>query len=227
MKILISDFDETLFTDNYEKNIFYTNKFVDDGNIFIIATGRPIYLLEKDISNYNIKYSYLICNDGAVIFNKNKELIYKKNIDQTIATNIYQKLKEDSNYSEVYIDSIFKFSTNTNDICNGIIAKPLDKSLVENTIKELIKKYPTIHGYLSHKWLNIVDRKVGKDKAIDILINKNNWNRDDVIVVGDNKNDFDMIREYNGYLINNKKLDVQVNYKLITDYLDIFNKIKK
>ena len=39
MKILVSDFDKTLFTDEYELNIELVNKFISEGNIFIIATG--------------------------------------------------------------------------------------------------------------------------------------------------------------------------------------------
>ena len=48
-KIIVSDFDNTFFTDSYKKNIELVNDFVNKGNIFIIATGRPIYLLLNDL----------------------------------------------------------------------------------------------------------------------------------------------------------------------------------
>ena len=67
MKVLVSDFDNTLFTDDYQLNIKKINEFVDKGNLFIIATGRNYNQLKSDIKGKNIKYSYLICEDGAKI----------------------------------------------------------------------------------------------------------------------------------------------------------------
>lgn len=227
MKILISDFDDTFFTENYEDNIFYTNKFVDNGNVFIIATGRPIYLLEKDIKDYDIRYSYIICNDGAVIFDKDKKVIYRKNIDQNDAKGIYNILLNDSNYEQVYIDTSLSLSDNTNDMCNGIIAKPLDRSLVDRTINQIIKEYPSVYGYLSHKWLNILNKDAGKAKSIEILIDQNKWHKENIITIGDNKNDLDMIKEFNGYLIKSEKIIDNKNYNLVNNYLEIFDFIRK
>ena len=48
MKIVVSDFDNTFFTDKYLENIDIINDFVNKGNKFVIATGRPLYLLKKD-----------------------------------------------------------------------------------------------------------------------------------------------------------------------------------
>ena len=74
MKILASDFDETIFyLDKKEqtiKNIEAIRKFVDLGNIFCIITGRNYSDLKILIDKYKIPYTYLICEDGAKIFNK-------------------------------------------------------------------------------------------------------------------------------------------------------------
>ena len=55
MKILISDFDKTFYTENYDNNIKLINEFVNAGNKFVIATGRPLYFLEPSIEGKNIK----------------------------------------------------------------------------------------------------------------------------------------------------------------------------
>ena len=56
MKILISDFDKTFYTENYDNNIKLINEFVNAGNKFVIATGRPLYFLEPSIEGKNINY---------------------------------------------------------------------------------------------------------------------------------------------------------------------------
>ena len=78
MKILISDFDKTFYTENYDNNIKLINEFVNAGNKFVIATGRPLYFLEPSIEGKNINYYNLICSDGTVIFDKNNKKFFWK-----------------------------------------------------------------------------------------------------------------------------------------------------
>ena len=59
MKLLVSDFDGTLFNDHYKENIEAVNRFVDAGNLFAIATGRDLNRLLKDLDR-NLKFNYLI-----------------------------------------------------------------------------------------------------------------------------------------------------------------------
>ena len=51
-------------TTTCEKNIEAIKKFVDNGNMFIIATGRNLHQLLNDLVGYEIPVSYYICNDG-------------------------------------------------------------------------------------------------------------------------------------------------------------------
>ena len=73
MKILASDFDETIyFPEDIEKtknNVKYIKEFISYGNIFCIITGRNYTDLKQFLNNFDIPYSYLICEDGAKIFN--------------------------------------------------------------------------------------------------------------------------------------------------------------
>ena len=72
MKILISDFDKTFYTENYDNNIKLINEFVNSGNKFVIATGRPLYFLEPSIEWKNINYYNLI-----TYFNNIQSIEYK------------------------------------------------------------------------------------------------------------------------------------------------------
>ena len=46
MKLLVTDFDGTLYTDDYNKNIEALNKFKQKGNKIVIATGRYLSSLK-------------------------------------------------------------------------------------------------------------------------------------------------------------------------------------
>ena len=72
-KVLISDYDQTFYLndEDIEKNKIYVEKFRKEGNIFVLATGRSYYDMQRKIEQYNIKYDYLIINHGASILDEN------------------------------------------------------------------------------------------------------------------------------------------------------------
>ncbi len=226
MKILVTDFDKTFFTNNYEKNIELVNEFVKSGNVFIIATGRPIYLLEPDINKYNIDYSYLICNDGAVIFDNGKGKIYEDNMDKETAANVYNELHDDLNLERVFIDNTCSFSTDPNDIVNGIVALPVDRQKALDTIDYLCNKYPNIQGYLSHKWVNILTKNASKGNAIKWLANINRWDISEIITAGDNKNDLSMSKDFNSYAIEGNIELMNQTKHVVKDFAEMMEEIK-
>ena len=78
MKVLVSDYDRTLYRDDEEikLNVESINKFIKNNNIFIIATGRSELDIKTVIKKYNINYNYLIVNHGASII-KNDKCFYR------------------------------------------------------------------------------------------------------------------------------------------------------
>lgn len=205
MKIIVSDFDNTFYTAEYEKNIQLIKSFIEKGNKFIIATGRPIYLLKPDIEDYNLDCSYIVCNDGGVIFDSEEKKIFEENIDKEVAKEVYELLSKDDNFEEVFIDTALNFSKDINDTFNAILALPKDKKIAQKQIDELMEKYPSIQGYISHRWLNILNKNSSKGNAIKMLMNMNNWSYDDVITIGDNYNDISMLENFNSFIIKGDK----------------------
>ena len=64
MKILASDYDNTLYVQNkevFQKNIELVNEFIKRENKFIIITGRSYQGIKNDLIENNIPYDYLIC----------------------------------------------------------------------------------------------------------------------------------------------------------------------
>ena len=62
MKLLVSDFDGTLFIDypSLEKNIHAIQRFREEGNLFVINSGRNYTSLMKEIKQYQMDLKYSI-----------------------------------------------------------------------------------------------------------------------------------------------------------------------
>ncbi|MDD2519156.1 MAG: HAD-IIB family hydrolase [Bacilli bacterium] len=201
MKVIVSDFDLTFFTDEYLENIRLVNEFVAKGNMFIIATGRNITHLKKDIKGFNINYEYLICNDGGIIFDKSDNIIYRKDITQDLVEPIFNILNSDKNIRASYIDDSTSYKTDPNTKANAIIGSYIDSKLASNTLSEIEEKHDLVHGYLSDNWINITDVSVNKASAIEYLKNYLNIDHNHIYTIGDNINDIEMLNAYHGYLI--------------------------
>ena len=77
MKLLASDFDGTLLIDKNinKKDIYSIKELRKRGNKFIISTGRTLLTMEGVIDKYDLEFDYLVLCNGAVILDKNKDVI--------------------------------------------------------------------------------------------------------------------------------------------------------
>lgn len=218
MKVLVSDFDDTLYTNDYEKNLESINKFMQDGNIFIIATGRNFKSITTKLKEKNFLCNFYICKDGSSIYDSNFNLIYRKDIDSKSVKGIIDILLK--NNLKVYVDDTLNYLTNYNISPNAIIAKIEDRSKEDSILNEILKKYP-VYGYLSRNWINIINKNNSKANAIKFIINKYDLGND-IYVVGDAVNDLSMLTEFNGYVIGDKlKQHKKINN--IKELIDLIN----
>lgn len=195
MKILVSDFDRTFYDENYQENIEMVKKFREKNNIFIIATGRNLDSLFKVLKNNY--FDYLICNDGAIIFDKNLNIIYQKNIEKLVGKEVYEKYKD----LEIYLNDGRNVTNDYNNI-NKIDIRYYDFKKANKVLNEITKK-SCLKGYLSNLWININDINTSKGEAIKFLADKNNWSKKSIYTIGDNVNDISMNEMFNGYCVEN------------------------
>ncbi len=224
MKILISDFDGTFFDDDYLNNIKKVNDFVDHGNIFIIATGRSINNLKLDILDYKIKYSYLICSDGASIYDNKHNNLFVCDIDRELINPICNLLDSDSNISFSFIEND-NIASGTH--ANTIAGKFIDRNKCENLVEEINQKFPLVYAYLSNDHINIRNKKVSKYEAIKFLINNYNLKSENIYTVGDNINDIEMCRNFNSFSFEHADKNIKSVSKVIvhnfSEVIDILN----
>ncbi|MBQ7140011.1 MAG: HAD family phosphatase [Bacilli bacterium] len=229
-KILVSDFDNTLYknTKDLILNINAINSFVEKGNIFIIATGRCYKDISKFTIKYNIPFNYLICNDGATIFDSNGNLIYKKNIPYETGVKIIEYLKLNKLMNKSYIDTGFDYTKDINYDFNGIIIRAFDKEESQILLNNIINNFEGIHGYMSDNWINIIEQSVNKASGIEVLCKMNNYDKNSIYTIGDTVNDIPMIKNYNSACMINSTNDLKENctksFNSVREYIEYIEK---
>lgn len=224
MKILASDFDETIyFPDNNElneKNINSIKKFISKGNIFCIITGRNYTDLKQLLNENNIPYSYLICEDGAKIFNNMDYCLDTILLEEKEIKEVVEILKEEN--CDYYLDDGYNKTEYFND-CVKIVINCTDEEDKERLV-QIIKNKVNIHIYASRTHINIIHKTVNKENALKKLFNLEHLDYNKLHVIGDNDNDYEMIKAFDGVVIKNhhEKLNElnKEEYDTLSDYIE-------
>ncbi len=224
MILLASDFDNTLYLeDNMEltkRNISSIKNFISQGNSFCIITGRNYTDLKLLLEKYQIPYTYLICEDGAKIFNYVDYCLDTINLDKDEIEKIIPILEE--NKCDYYLDDGYNETTNIND-CVKIVVRCKDKEKANKLVK-IIKDQVDIHIYVSRVHINIIHKSVNKKNALKRLFNLEDLDFNNLRVIGDNDNDYEMLKEFEGGVIkkHHKILDElhKDEYDTLADYIN-------
>jgi len=224
LKILASDFDETIYYADKEevnnKNIVAIRNFINRGNIFCIITGRNYTDLKMLLNELNIPYTYLICEDGAKIFNSMDFCIDTTYLDSEEIKTIIPILEQFA--CDYYLDDGYNRTENQKD-CVKIVINCTDE---QEKIKlvEIIKGKTNVHIYASRTHINIINHTVNKEKALKKLFNLENLDFNLLYTIGDNDNDYEMLKTFNGGVIkkHHHKLDElnKKEYDYLSDYIE-------
>lgn len=230
MKLLVSDFDGTYFKD--EESILINNKYInkwrDNGNLFMISSGRSFKSLKSMTEKYNIKYDYLSCCDGSILYDNNDNVIIKYKLNEQIVKSFLSLIKyvniERIQYS--YDDEYYnKKQKGTLIGINLVIQNENVNNIFLNKWNEL-KNNNLNYDFLGYKhdditFFCIKNKGINKSTTVKYLENKLNINYDDIYVFGDNENDYIMLSNYNSYYIGN--VDEKIKNVCITGYDDVYN----
>lgn len=228
MKLLVSDFDHTLFPDNYENNIKKIKEFVSKGNLFVIATGRNKQELQLVITGYDIPASYYICNDGAVIYDNNMNSIFREDIVEQEAYHLYHTMKEKSFVQEIKLDLGYDFVSEFQTPVNGMFVTYQDENEIKQWWEFNQNNYPNTTAYFMDRKLFLRRSGTGKTEAILFLLEKFiKVSKDMVYTIGDNVNDISMISEFKGFSVSNaieelKKIS-KGEVESVSDFIDMIN----
>lgn len=215
MNLIISDFDGTFYDDNYLKNIEFIES-LDDNYDFVIATGRNYKSLKGDLKT---KCKYYICNDGGYILDSKENVIYNNYINDDIIKIVYSRMIE-LEYKNYFFDYIDHFDTKLNTNINKLSIRKKDNNYLKD-LNYILDGLNNVYGYLSENWLNILNIDSKKENAIEKILKLNNYKK--IYVIGNEINDYEMLKKYNGYLISDKE---NKEFNVIKSFLDLKNIIK-
>lgn len=197
-------------------------KIVCEKNVQVVLVSarmpKGITFLQKELGIDG----YIICYSGSIILDKNGKIIYNKEINSTITKDILKAIEEYDVGINIYKDDRWIVEKNDiwaneesriigfepevisfDDVINVndnigpnkilILAESSENlkvnKILEEKFKDRINIYPSKLTYLE-----IMDKKVCKTEAIMQLLKLLDIRREEVIAIGDNYNDIDMIK---------------------------------
>lgn len=217
MKLLVCDYDNTLKPhynslacehripvnfdqdkNSLENNVLQVNNFLHQGDLFLLSTGRHYEGIIEEIRANNINFSYLSCNNGTELYDKNGNLLYCKGMDVSDIMFIKRlKLILDQK-ATVKIRTIFD-NGDEKFVASSITIH--DKKLFDSVISLLKDNLNGSAFYYEYPKIRIENKYVNKVDTIEIIKNLYDVSHDDIYVIGDNLNDLKMIEKYKGYTL--------------------------
>lgn len=236
MKVLFSDYDGTIKTfDRYanyfekrtfKKNIDAIDKFLGNGNKFIITTKRNTYSILEELEKYKINYSYLTTYNGRVTLDSKNNIITKKEIHKELLKEIKSILENTDLITKI---KAFDEHTITKEIENLIILYLYSDNIekLHELIRQIARYYADIkvEGCFAPKRIKLNIEYTKKDGAKE-LIDLFNWNEKDVYSVGNGPNDYELLKKYNGFKIESSYYyDDLENFKTTPNIYKLIKKI--
>lgn len=224
MNLLVSDYDNTFHIKDCDmkKNTEMSEEYRKN-NLFVIATGRSYESYKGEEEKFNIKTDYLVINHGATIL-KDDKIIYNKPIADEIKEQLIKDLEIDTaEYIHCYKEK------DEVDITESNITKVLIDYKDHETavrMRDMVKnkfagKLKNFH-FTTYNSVEVVSADVDKSIAVDIISKLENPN--EIYVIGDNHNDYDMIKKYNGnctkVAVEEVKQISKKQYENVSDYIE-------
>lgn len=236
MKIVASDFDGTLFLEGKvvsESDLNAISRWRAAGNKFGIATGRGLSLIMKRLSQFNVPFDFLVCTNGAAIFDNNlktisshpmkidiihvllKEPIIKKShyslfftTREALIYRPYEEFRDDLKeleIPEIDFEYIFKLE--------NVLQVSLLYSTIEETIKarDILKdRFEGILQINRNKcFIDITVEGIDKGIGLSEMLKVFDWKENSLFTIGDDENDLPMIEKFNGYTVPSAMIEVK------------------
>lgn len=197
MKLLSSDYDGTLNVFEYDihLNLSYIRSFMKKGNIFVLNTGREFKRIMPEIEKYDIPYNYLSCTDGNLLLNSKNEVIYRTNMHDDISEMVLELKQKFPNIELepiMYEGNILEYQLVTSEINEKLLLHLEKICLLHNLCYKTFHIKNQLYVYIGHS-------EITKSSALEVIMNLEKISKCDIFTIGDDLNDFEMIRDFNGY----------------------------
>ena len=218
MKLIVSDFDGTYFNNEESvlKNNEYINEFRKNNNLFMLSSGRSFKSLKNMTNLYNIKYDYLSCCDGSILYDNKDNIVTKFTLNNSILKK-FLNLKKYAKIERIqysYDDDYYSSEKNGELIgCNFVIN-------VQNVTTKFLKEYEKLKDmykefdFLAYTHDDITffclkNKGINKSSTIKYLKDYLNLEQENIYTFGDGDNDYPMLKDFNGYYIGEVSKDIK------------------
>lgn len=224
MNLLVSDYDNTFHIkdEDMEKNIEKANEFMKN-NLFAIATGRSYDSYMQAKEKFDINTNYTILNHGGTIL-KGDNVIYNYSMDKNLKEEIIKLI-----HLEHAVNINCYYGVEEVDINSDFVTKMIieydDEKIVPEIVKLVNEQFSDkLKTYLftNFKSLEIIPIEIDKSYAIEHILKLEDI--DNIYVIGDNHNDYLMIKNYNGscthVAVDKVKQIAKKVYINVSDYIE-------
>ncbi len=212
MIALASDFDGTLFFDKEgfefkEEDIKAISRFQDAGHLFGICTGRPLIGIREPVKE-RIHFDFYIVSSGAVILDRDLQVIDEKCLSREVLNHIYEDFKDVCRVAVQANQKIYSF--------HGLIPMPIKQDIISSpdeiigdelyglsletdneekafqVCQRIQEKYGDfVDAYQNIRYVDVVSKGCSKGLAIQNFIQKDHI--DLMGGIGDSYNDLPML----------------------------------
>ena len=245
IKMVVTDIDGTIYSpesgisENVKKCL---HKLVSNGKYIAIATGRT-YSSAKYIADMIGIKCPLICYQGGLINSYEGEILDVKYLNPDIAREIIADCRKRNIHLNVYIEDTLYVENDDKYIkdyigdkgidyfkvdsfdeldlskLNKLLAINYDTKFIDDFIVELRNKYPQIYVVKSFDYFcEIANKEATKGSAIKFLANRLGFSEKEVMAIGDQNNDIEMVKTAGiGVAMANGTDEIKAEADYITD----------
>lgn len=250
MRVAVADYDGTVKMVRRPmdpENIRAIRRWREKGNRFGLATGRDLRLAEWEIREYDIPLDFLICLNGATVFEPDGTLIHSTEIDDDLVPRVlrhpagmaslqYQILGPDINRFFRRADTIYQhypFPRVQVDFETALTLKNIGlinfayRTAEEATAwaKELNADFAgRLVAHDNMFMVDVIRPDVDKAGAVEYVLREKGWEGAPVFAIGDSSNDVGMLRRFTGFCVPNATPEVKAaserEYASLAEMLD-------
>ncbi len=245
IKMVVTDIDGTIYSPENgisEKVKTCLHNLINNGVYVAIATGRTYGSAKSVADKIGIKCP-LICYQGGLVNSYEGEILDVKYLNPDIAREIIADCRKRNIHLNVYIEDtlyvedddqyikdyigdkgIDYFKVNSFDELdfsklNKLLAIKYDVNFINSFIEELREKYPQIYVVKSFDYFcEIANKEATKGNAIKFLAKKLGFTEKEVMAIGDQNNDIEMVKTAGiGVAMANGTDEIKAEADYITD----------
>lgn len=250
MKLLASDYDDTLYIDEKisKEDLMAIQKFQAQGHMFGINSGRHLDSLFEECEKFGLTPDFYIGNNGTVVLNKEREVVFIAEFETEVInevlnyfrTNLRDKvyfISVNNGYSfgreffnegcEFYPDHLEPLDTLLEGSISTMFSQaidPKDTMPLVNQLREVFND--RVYFYGNSPFIDIVSDELDKATGIEVVADLYQIKHDDCYAIGDSYNDMSMLSSYHGFVMSHARNSVkEVANEVVNSVSEAIDKI--